>query len=55
MTGDEVWEVFEAIVPPEEVACLGQQFGVVEHDRKLNLGVFMQAVVISAGTLGGAL
>ena len=54
MTGDEVREVFEAILPQEEIDRLCQQFGVVERQRKLNLGMFVRAMVISAGTPGGA-
>jgi hypothetical protein len=54
MTGDEVREVFEAIWPQEEIDRLCQQFGVVERQRQLNLGMFVRAMVISAGTPGGA-
>ena len=54
MTGDEVREVFEAILPQEEIDRLCQQFGVVERQRQLNLGMFVRAMVISAGTPGGA-
>src|SRR5438128_1092831 len=54
MTGDEVQEVFEAILPQEEIDRLCQQCGVIERQRKLNLGMFVRAMVISAGTPGGA-
>jgi hypothetical protein len=54
MTGDKVREVFEAIWPQEEIDRLCQPFGVVERRRKLNLGMFVPAMVISAGTPGGA-
>jgi hypothetical protein len=54
MTGDEVREVFEAILPQEEIERLCQQLGVIERQRKLNLGMFVRAMVISAGTPGGA-
>lgn len=54
MTGDEVREVFEAILPQEEIERLCQQLGVLERQRKLNLGMFVRAMVISAGTPGGA-
>ena len=54
MTGDEVREVFEAILPQEEIERLCQQCGVIERQRKLNLGMFVRAMVISAGTPGGA-
>jgi hypothetical protein len=54
MTGDEVRSVFEAMVPQEESDRLGQHLGVVERQRKLNLGMLVRALVISAGTPGGA-
>jgi putative transposase len=54
MTGDEVRHVFEAMLPQEEIDRLCQEFGVIERRRKLNLGMFVRAMVISAGTPGGA-
>ena len=54
MTGDEGRQVFEAMLPQEEIDRLCEQFGVIERQRKLNLGMFVRAMVISAGTPGGA-
>jgi hypothetical protein len=54
MTGDEVRQVFEAMVPQEEIDRLCEQFGVVERQRTLNLGMLVRAMVIAAGTPGGA-
>jgi hypothetical protein len=54
MTGDEVRQVFEAMLPQEAIDRLCAQFGVIERQRKMNLGMFVQAMVISAGTPGGA-
>jgi hypothetical protein len=54
MTGDEVRQVFEAMLPPEEIDRLGEPFGVLERERKLHLGRLVRALVISAGTPGGA-
>jgi putative transposase len=54
MTGDEVRQVFEAMLPQEEIDRLCEQFGVIERERKLNLGMLVRAMVISAGTPGGA-
>ena len=54
MTGDEVRQVFEAMLPQEEIDRLCQPFGVVERQRKLNLGMLVRAMVIAAGTPGGA-
>jgi putative transposase len=54
MTGDEVRQVFEAMLPQEEIDRLCQECGVIERQRKLHLGMFVRAMVISAGTPGGA-
>jgi hypothetical protein len=54
MTGDEVRQVFEAMRPQEEIDRLCEQFSVIERQRTLNLGMFVRAMVISAGTPGGA-
>jgi hypothetical protein len=54
MTGDEVRQVFQDMLPQEEIDGLCQQFGVIERQRKLHLGMFVRAMVISAGTPGGA-
>jgi hypothetical protein len=54
MTGDEVRQVFEAMLPQEEMDRLCATCGVIERERKLNLGMFVRAMVISAGTPGGA-
>jgi putative transposase len=54
MTGDAVRQVFEAILPQDEVDRLCQECGVIERQRKLNLGMLVRALVISAGTPGGA-
>ena len=54
MTGDEVRQVLEAMLPQEEIDRLCEPFGVIERHRKLNLGMFVRAMVISAGTPGGA-
>lgn len=54
MTGDEVRQVFETMLPQEEIDRLCQQLGVIERQRKLHLGMFGRAMVISAGTPGGA-
>ena len=54
MTGDEVRQVFEAMLPQDEIDRLCQQCGVIERQRKLNLGMLVRAMVISAGTPGGA-
>jgi len=54
MTGDEVREVVEAMLPPEEIDHCCEPFGVIARQRQLNLGMFVRAMVISAGTPGGA-
>ena len=54
MTGDEVRQVFEALLSQDEMDRLCATFGVIERERKLHLGMFVPALVISAGTPGGA-
>jgi len=54
MTGDEVREVFQAMLPQVEIDRLCQELGVVQRQRKRNLGMLVRAMVISAGTPGGA-
>jgi putative transposase len=54
MTGEDVRQVFEAILPHEAIEGLCMQFGVIERQRKLDLGILVRAMVIAAGTPGGA-
>jgi hypothetical protein len=42
------------MLPQEEIDHLCEPFGVIERQRQLNLGMFVRALVISAGTPGGA-
>jgi putative transposase len=54
MTGEDVRHVFEAILPHQEIEHLCAQFGVIERQRKLHLGMLVRAMVIAAGMPGGA-
>jgi hypothetical protein len=54
MTGEDVRRVFAAILPREAIDRLGMQCGVIERQRKLDLGLLVRAMIISAGTPGGA-
>ena len=54
MTGDEVRQVCEAMVPQAESERRCAPFEVIERQRKLPLGLLGRALVISAGTPGGA-
>jgi putative transposase len=54
MTGEEVRQVFETMLPQDEIDRLCLQCGVIERQRKLDLAMFVRAMVISAGTPGGA-
>ena len=54
MTGDDVREVFEAILPQEEINRLCVDCDVIARQRKMNLGMLVRAMVIAAGTPGGA-
>jgi putative transposase len=54
VTGEDVREVFEAILPQQDIEQLCAQCGVIERQRKLHLGMLVRAMVIAAGTPGGA-
>ena len=54
MTGEDVREVFEMILPQQEIERLCAPCGVLERQRKLHLGMLVRAMVIAAGTPGGA-
>jgi hypothetical protein len=54
MTGEDVRQVFEAIVPQQEIERVCMQCGVIERQRKLHLGMLVRAMMIAAGTPGGA-
>jgi putative transposase len=54
VTGEDVRHVFEAMVPRAEIDRLCMQCGVIERQRTLDLGMLVRAMVISAGTPGGA-
>jgi putative transposase len=54
MTGEDVRQVFEAILPQQEIERVCVQCGVIERQRKLHLGMLVRAMVIAAGTPGGA-
>ena len=54
MTGDEVRQVFEAMLPQEAIDRLCQECGVIERQRKRPLGMLVRAMVVAAGTPGGA-
>jgi hypothetical protein len=54
MTGDEVRQVFEAMLPQVEIDRLCEECGVIERQRQLHLGTLVRALVISAGPPGGA-
>jgi putative transposase len=54
MTGEDVREVCETILPQQDLARLCVQCGVIERQRKRPLGRLVRAMVIAAGTPGGA-
>jgi hypothetical protein len=54
MTGEEVRQVFETMLPQDAIDRLCLQCGVIERQRQLDLGMLVRAMVISAGTPGGA-
>jgi Transposase DDE domain len=48
MTGDDVRTVFEQMLPQDESDRLCQQCGVIEQQRKLNLGRLVRAMIMAA-------
>jgi hypothetical protein len=54
MTGDEVRQVFEAMLPQAERNRRCQPCGVIARQRTRHLGMLGRAMVMSAGTPGGA-
>jgi putative transposase len=55
LTGDEVRELFEAVLPDVEIEAFAQELGVVERQRKLDVVAFTRAAVISANTPSGGM
>ena len=55
MTGDEAREVFEAMLPQEEIERLCKEFGVVQRQRKRNLGMCVLGWDTWRGLPGGGL
>ena len=49
MTGDAVRQVFETILPQEEIDRLCQECGVIERRRKLNLGCWVPVYASDIG------
>ena len=54
MTGEDVRQVCEALLPPDAIERRCTPWGVIERQRTLDLGLWVRAMVISAGTPGGA-
>ena len=52
MTGEDVRQVFETIVPQQEIERLCARFGGIERQHKLHLGMLVRAMIISAGSPG---
>jgi Transposase DDE domain len=53
-TGEDVRRVFEAILPQPELDRRCVPCGVIERQRKRHWGMLVRAMVIAAGTPGGA-
>ena len=54
LIGEDVHQVFEAILPQEVIDRFCREWGVIERQPKLHLGMLVRALVLSAGTPGGA-
>src|SRR4051794_12851411 len=53
LTADDVREVFETLLPSEELERLARELRVVERERKLQLALLVRSMVIAAGTPTG--
>jgi hypothetical protein len=53
MTGGEVHMLFRVALPQGGIDRLCAELSVIERQRKLNLGIFLRAMVSSAGMAGG--
>src|SRR5262245_47917780 len=54
LTGADVRQMLEAMLPHAAINRLCLECGVIARQRKLNLGMLVRAMVLSAGTPGGA-
>lgn len=54
MTGEDARHVFEATLPKRDIERLCQQHCVIACQRRLNVRMLVRAMIISAGTPGGA-
>jgi hypothetical protein len=54
MPGDDVRTMFEPTLPQDEIDRRCQPYGVIERPRKLHLERLVRAMVVWAGTPGGA-
>lgn len=55
LTGAEVRELFEAVLPDAEIEAFAEELGVVKRQRKLDVVTFTRAAVISANTPSGGM
>lgn len=53
LRGEDVRKVMEQILPESEIEEFARNLGVVERERKLDIGSFVRAMVITAGTPDG--
>jgi putative transposase len=53
LTAEDVREVFETLLPTDELERLARELGVVERERKLQLDLLVRSMVIAAGTPTG--
>ena len=54
MTGEDVHQAFEAILPQAAIDRFCRECGVIARQRTRHLGMLVRAMVIAAGTPGGA-
>lgn len=55
MTGDELREIFEQVLPAAEIARWADELGVQERDRKLDIVAFVYSLILTAATPSGGI
>lgn len=55
VTGEELREIFERVLPVETIEQLATEMGVVERDRKVNIVRLVLSLIVTAGTPSGGL
>jgi putative transposase len=55
LTSETLRTMFHEVLPGDEIAAWAVELGVVERERKLDIGCFVRALVLAGGTPGAGL